>query len=412
MPRRSNQDAGLTKLPDGSYRCRLTYKGKNYEKSLRTRDLALKWRNQLFSNLENCPDGITYERGMWVARVDGPTSQLVERTVEFETAKKWRSKTLGEVENGTFKEDAVKKRTLNEQVKVWRSRKVRATPRTLKRYDTSLNNQILPYLGEMRIAAISTSDVSNWVAKLVAEGHGASSVAKAVALLKQIMKAALNDELIRRNPVVEIEVPAVVPKDQKALTLEELKKLTDSCPDHRALLLVLGLMGLRISEATALQVKDVNLLKAKLTVQRSHTHGADYKRIVSTTKTKKKRELDIPKPVMDALKIMIDGRKAKDFVFQGPKGMGAISYTWFRNTVFMPAVEVLGIEDVGIHNLRHTAASLLISQGAQITTVSKILGHASIVQTLKTYGHYYPSDMQQSLFGLGAAFDSLTSQDP
>jgi len=408
MPKRINQDAGLTKLPDGTYRTRLTHKGKNYEKTLRTRDLALKWRSQLSANLDRCPDGITYERGMWVARVEGPTSQLVERTAEFETAKNWLSKTLGEVENGTYKEDAVKNRTLKDQVKVWRSRKVRATARTLKRYDTSLNNQILPYLGEMRIAAISTSDVSNWVAKLVQDGHGASSVAKAVALLKQIMKAAHNDELIRRNPVVEIEIPTVVPKDQKALTLVELKNLTDACPDHRALILVLGLMGLRISEATALQVKDVDILEAKLSVQRSHTHGADYKRIVSTTKTKKKRVIDIPKPVLNALKPLVEGRKAKEFVFLGPKGLGAINYTWFRNTIFMPAIASLGLEDVGIHNLRHTAASLLISQGAQITTVSKILGHASIVQTLKTYGHYYPSDMQDSLFGLGDAFDELS----
>ena len=408
MPKRINQDAGLTKLADGTYRTRLTHKGKNYEKTLRTRDLALKWRSQLSANLDRCPDGITYERGMWVARVEGPTSRLVERTAEFETAKNWLSKTLGEVENGTYKEDAVKNRTLKDQVKVWRSRKVRATARTLKRYDTSLNNQILPYLGAMRIAAISTSDVSNWVAKLVQDGHGASSVAKAVALLKQIMKAAHNDELIRRNPVVDIEIPTVVPKDQKALTLVELKNLTDACPDHRALLLVLGLMGLRISEATALQVKDIDILGAKLSVQRSHTHGADYKRIVSTTKTKKKRVLDIPKPVLNALKPLIEGRKAKEFVFLGPKGLGAINYTWFRNTIFMPAIASLGLEDVGIHNLRHTAASLLISQGAQITTVSKILGHASIVQTLKTYGHYYPSDMQDSLFGLGAAFEELS----
>ena len=407
MPKRINQDAGLTKLADGTYRTRLTHKGKNYEKTLRTRDLALKWRSQLSANLDRCPDGLTYERGMWVARVEGPTSQLIERTAEFETARNWLSKTLGEVENGTYKEDAVKNRTLNEQVKVWRSRKVRATARTLKRYDTSLNNQILPYLGQMRIAALSTADVSNWVAKLVQDGHGASSVAKAVALLKQIMKAAHNDELIRRNPVVDIEIPTVIPKDQKALTLGELKNLTDACPDHRALLLVLGLMGLRISEATALQVKDVDILAAKLTVQRSHTHGADYRRIVSTTKTKKKRVLDIPKPVLDSLKPIVEARKAKDFVFLGPKGLGAISYTWFRNIIFMPAIANLGIEDVGIHNLRHTAASLLISQGAQITTVSKILGHASIVQTLKTYGHYYPSDMQDSLFGLGAAFEEL-----
>ena len=47
-------------------------------------------------------------------------------------------------------------------------------------------------------------------------------------------------------------------------------------------------------------------------------------------------------------------------------------------------------------------------ESTQIATGSKILDHASIVQTLKTYGHYYPSDMQDSLFGLGAAFEELS----
>lgn len=407
MPRRVNADAGLSKLPDGTYRCRLTHKGKNYERSCRTRDIALKWRGQLISDLDKCPDGITYSRGSWVAKVDGPSSELVERFAEFETAKKWLSKTLSDVENGNYKEETVKNRTLKEQVSVWRSKKVRATARTLKRYDTTLNNQILPFLGSKRLSAISTSDISDWVAKLVSLGHGPASISKAVALLKQIMKGALNAELIRRNPVVDIELPAIVPKDQTALTLGELKTLVDACPDHRALLMVLGLMGLRISEATALQVRDVSIPEAKLTVQRSHTHGADYKRIVSTTKTKKPRVLDIPAPVMDALMPLLIGKKVRDFVFLGQKGVGAISYSWFRNTIFMPAAKSIGLEDVGIHSLRHTAASLLISQGSQITTVSKILGHASIVQTLKTYGHHYPSDMKQSLVGLGSAFAQL-----
>lgn len=412
MPRRVNADAGLTKLPDGTYRCRLTHKGKNYERSCRTRDIALKWRGQLISDLDKCPDGMAYARGAWVAKVDGPNSEIVERFAEFETAKRWLSKTLSELENGSYKEEAVKNRTLKDQVEVWRSKKVRASAGTLKRYDTTLNNQILPFLGEMRLSAISTSDVSDWVSKLVSLGHGSASVNKTVALMKQIMKGALNTEPIRRNPVVEIEVPTIVPKDQTALTLVELKSLVDACADHRALLLVLGLMGLRISEATALQVKDVSILDSKLTVRRSHTHGADYKRIVSTTKTKKPRVLDIPAPVLEALKPHLIGKKLKDFVFLGQREVGAISYNWFRNTIFMPAVESLGLEDIGIHSLRHTAASLLISQGAQITTVSKILGHASIVQTLKTYGHHYPTDMKQSLAGLGSAFEDLTPRIP
>lgn len=408
MPKRVNQDAGLTKLTDGTYRTRLTHKGKNYEKTLRTRDLALKWRSQLSADLDRCPDGITYERGQWAARAEGPNAVLTERFAELDVAKKWLNRIIGEIENGTYRPDEVRNRTLEDQVIHWRARKVRATARTLKRYDTSLNNQILPYLGSEKLTAITTPDLRTWVSKLVSDGHGASSIAKAVALLKQILKSAFDDELIRRNPVTGIEVPAVVPKDQKALTISELKRLVEQCPDHRALLLVLGLMGLRISEATALQVRDVDLSKRILTVRQSHTHGADYRRILSTTKTKKQRQINIPEPLLKELEPLILSKKNKDFVFQGAKSLGPISYSWFRKSIFSPALASLGLEGIGIHNLRHTAASLLISQGAQITTVSQILGHKSIVQTLKTYGHYYPSDVEKTISGIGEAYANAT----
>ena len=404
MPKRVNLDAGLTKLSDGTYRTRLTHKGKNYERTWRTRDLALKWRSQLSADLDRCPDGISYERGQWVARVDGPHTPLTERFTELEVAKKWPNKIIGEIENGTYRSDEVKNRTLEEHVAHWRARKVRATARTLKRYDTSLNNQILPYLGTEKLTGITTPDLRTWVSKLVSDGHGAASITKAVALLKQILKSAFDDELIRRNPVIGIEVPAVVPKDQKALTIAELKQFVEQCPDHKALLLVLGLMGLRISEATALQVRDVDLSKRILTVRQSHTHGADYKRIVSTTKTKKPRQINIPEPVLKELEPLVLTKKVKDFVFQGARGLGPISYSWFRKAIFSPAAASLGLEGIGIHNLRHTAASLLISQGAQITTVSQILGHKSIIQTLKTYGHYYPSDVEKTISGIGEAY--------
>ena len=404
MPKRVNQDAGLTKLPNGAYRSRLTHKGKNYEKTCRTRDLAIKWRSQLSSDLDRCPDGISYERSQWVARAEGSSTYLTERFNELDAAKKWLSKVVGEIDNGTYRPDEVKNRTLTEQVSHWRARKVRATARTLKRYDTSLNNQILPYLGAAKVSGITTPDVRTWVSKMVSDGHGASSINKAVALLKQILKSAFDDELIRRNPVTGIEVPTVVPKDQKALTMHELKQLVAKCSDHKALLLVLGLMGLRISEATALQVRDIDLSKKILTVRQSHTHGADYRRIVSTTKTKKPRQINIPGPVLKELEPLILGMKVKDYVFQGAKGLGPISYSWFRKSVFTPAIDSLAFEGIGIHNLRHTAASLLISQGAQITTVSQILGHKSIIQTLKTYGHYYPSDVEKTISGLGDAY--------
>jgi integrase len=61
----------------------------------------------------------------------------------------------------------------------------------------------------------------------------------------------------------------------------------------------------------------------------------------------------------------------------------------------------LGLSKVTLHTLRHTCASLLISSGASITSVSRILGHSSVVQTLNTYSHYYKEDVEVSMAKLG-----------
>ena len=76
-----------------------------------------------------------------------------------------------------------------------------------------------------------------------------------------------------------------------------------------------------------------------------------------------------------------------------------------------PAVSSLGWDDVSLHNLRHTCASLLISSGTPITAVSKILGHSTVVQTLNTYGHYYSDDIKASMETMGAIFVSARGLD-
>ncbi len=105
------------------------------------------------------------------------------------------------------------------------------------------------------------------------------------------------------------------------------------------------------------------------------------------------------------LEPLLVGASQEDFVFKGVKG-NCLNDGWFRKAVFGPAVKKLGWTDITIHNLRHTCASLLISNGTPITTVSKVLGHSTVVQTLNTYGHYYEDDMLSSMESLSNMFDA------
>jgi len=85
-------------------------------------------------------------------------------------------------------------------------------------------------------------------------------------------------------------------------------------------------------------------------------------------------------------------------------GRGVMDYNNFMSRIFKPALDRAGLVDVSFHTLRHTTASLLISEGTPITTVSGILGHASTQMTLDVYGHLYEDDASKYIDRLG---DSL-----
>jgi integrase len=401
---------GINSRMAGSYRARISYKGVNYEKTVRTKDQAKRWRAQMLVDLEKCPDGIQSIRNMWVAVVESSNGEISRTFSSLDTAIVWMNKTKSEVDLGVYKSDAQKRTTLREYIPVWRKSKVRAGDRTMLRYDTSLDNQILPYLGDVRLDNITPQMVRAWVGNLVRDGVGSSSVKKAHALLRQVMKTAFEDEIIRRNPVQRIELPAVIPTEKRALTIRELRMLEDECPDHRALILVMGLMGLRIGEARALQIQDVNLFKREIVVRRAMTHDKDYKSVSSTTKTKQVRNIPIPEPLVELLRPLVDGQKAGAPVFRGVKGE-ALNDGWFRKSVFKKATNKIGWTDITVHSLRHTCASLMISSGTPVTTVSRVLGHSSVVQTLNTYGHFYKEDVETSMANIGRSYSAGRGSD-
>jgi integrase len=405
MAKNSNTGQGISAKGERGYRARLSYKGVNYEKSVRTKEQGKRWRAQMLVDLEKCPDGIKSVRNSWVASVDSSSGEISKTFTNIDSAITWLNKTQSEVALGIYKSDAQKKLTLSEYIPVWRKSKVRASDRTMMRYDTSLDNQILTHLGSERLDGITPQMVRAWVGDMVRDGVGSSSVKKAHALLRHIMKTAFEDEIIRRNPVQRIELPSVVPTEKRALTVRELGLLEDACPDHRAFILVMGLMGLRIGEARALQVQDVNLFKKEVIVRRALTHDKDYKSFSSTTKTKQVRSIPIPAPLIELLKPLVDGQKAKSPVFRGAKG-DAINDGWFRKAVFKKATQELGWTDITIHSLRHTCASLMISAGTPVTTVSRVLGHSTVIQTLNTYGHFYKEDVETSMELLGRTYES------
>jgi integrase len=406
MPKRTNKDAGLSPRDGKGIRARISFKGHNFEKVVPNKEQGKLWRAQMLTDLARCPKGIESRRNQWIVKIDTGTKIIESKFNHLDDAIDWQLSTKSALQHGIYQSDAEANLTLNHFIKTWRKSKVRASARTMQRYDSSLNNQILPRLGDLKLRDISTNRIREWVGEMVIDKVGPSEIDKSLALLRQVLGLAFDSEVIRRNPVVKIETPKVISKEQRALTLQELEGLSDSCGSLKAFVLTMGLMGLRIGEACALQVRDVNLFQKTLTVRSGFTHDENYKRVLSTTKTDEIRHIPIPVGLIPLLRPLLEEKKSKDFVFLGKRG-GPINDGYFRKAFFGPAVRAMKLVDITVHNLRHTCASQLISSGAPITTVSYIMGHSSVVQTLDTYGHYYTKDVEATMRNLSDNFETL-----
>jgi integrase len=157
----------------------------------------------------------------------------------------------------------------------------------------------------------------------------------------------------------------------------------------------LAYTGLRFGEAVALRVKRLDLLRGRCEVVESATEVGSAL-VWGPTKTDERRTVRLPRFLAELLGEHLAGRPADPdaLVFTAPLG-GPLRERKFLHDQLKPAARRAGLPDaLRAHDLRHTAASLLIRQGASVKAVQKTLGHKSAVMTLDRYGHLWPDELK------------------
>jgi integrase len=166
------------------------------------------------------------------------------------------------------------------------------------------------------------------------------------------------------------------------------------------LTLILGYCGLRFGEAAALRRKHVG--NRELTIRASATHVTGKGIVESTTKTRRARQVPVPPPVWHRLKDELPD-DSNALVFPRQRG-GLLPIEEYRRA-FDKACAQVGVEGLVPHGLRHTTASLAISEGANVKVVQRMLGHATAAMTLDLYGHLLDDDLSAVADALGKAID-------
>lgn len=187
-------------------------------------------------------------------------------------------------------------------------------------------------------------------------------------------------------------------KEMQVWTKDEFQMFYDSCHGLRdkAFFKLLYVTGCRKGEALALTWNDIDFEKRTMRINKNittKTFDGTYK--VTTPKNlSSNRTVDLTSSLCELLNEYQQTVKPKsdnEFVFGGDRPMPTTSV----DHAFERAIARAGVKKIRIHDLRHSCASLLISEGVSIVAVSKRLGHSNIEQTLNTYSHMMPSDSER-----------------
>jgi integrase len=200
------------------------------------------------------------------------------------------------------------------------------------------------------------------------------------------------------------------------LTAQQVHNLAEAIPDpYSTLVYVLGLGGLRWGEMAALRRSRCDLLRSRLNIVESLA-DVNGKLYFGPTKTYGSRSIALPPFLRDRLAEHLHGETAGGrtpdaLVFTAPDG-SPLRNSAFHKRFWTPAVRAAGLEALRPHDLRHTAAALLIAQGAHPKAIQSHLGHSSITVTLDRYGHLFPDDQNRLADGLEKTYRDALAASP
>lgn len=240
--------------------------------------------------------------------------------------------------------------------------------------------------------------------------------------------AAAEDARIPRNPCEGVKLPKRQHADRGYLTHPQVAALADAVERDGTVVRFLAYTGLRWGEMAALRVQDFDMLRRRVNVSRAVTESGGLQ--WSTPKTWERRSVPFPAALANELAALMVDKSRDDLVFQDLRG-GVLRNSNWRSRVFSPAVKICQREakekrakelaasgeattpefpTITPHDLRHTAASLAISAGANVKAVQRMLGHAKASMTLDTYADLFDTDLDAVAANLDAAIRSAGAQ--
>jgi integrase len=271
-------------------------------------------------------------------------------------------------------------------------------------------------VGRLTLDKVRPSHVEGWVVELRRKGLADSTIRSAYTILRAVLDTAVRDGALASNPAAVVRRPKVTATEAPHLTPAQVADLLRAAEDTRyaPLFALLVHTGLRRGEALALQWSDVDLDRGLLRV-RGTLNRVQGRLLVTEPKTAKSRRFIPLSSPAERLLHSIAAAQAEErqhagslwqetgFVFTTETGEPCDPRNALR--ALKVAAARAGLPHAGLHTLRHSAASVLLSAGVPLKVVSEILGHSSVAITGDVYGHVAPDVSREAVATLGAVLD-------
>jgi integrase len=276
----------------------------------------------------------------------------------------------------------------------------RFKPSTLHGYQQTMSARVLDALGGARLDKLERLDWQDFADRLLAEGCDPSTIRNALMPVRAIYRRALERGELAVNPTAGLRLPAVRGRRDRIASPAEAAQLLAALPEaDRPLWACAMYAGLRRGELLALRLEDVDLGAGKIRVERAFDPVA---RVFVEPKSRAgKRTV----PLASVLREYLAAQRLRA---GRPYGLvfGSDAETPFD---YLPTLrraqrvwKEAGLEPLGLHEARHTFASLMIAAGANVKALASYMGHSSVTITLDRYGHLMPGNEDEAAERLDA----------
>lgn len=289
-------------------------------------------------------------------------------------------------------------------------------PKTWDQYRSTIENHIAPVLGRLKLKSIRPDHIQALYNDKIAAGTGVRTVQIIHAILHKSLGQAVRWQFLTRNPAAAVQKPKPAKREMKTLNIDQVKTLLEAATASRyyALFYLALATGLRQGEVLGLRWSDLDwdtgILQIQRQLQRVPNQGTDGGHPSSLQFNQPKtaagrRSVNLSAADLDILrahrKRQLEERlffgsewHDQELLFPSTRGTPTEPRNLLRE--FKRLLKVAGLPVLRFHDLRHTAATLMLQQGIHPKIVQERLGHSDITLTLNTYSHVVPSMQKEA----------------